>query len=217
MISRRLEFVFLDASGKAARAGNAPYLDYVPATPEQLAEVAPLLDAPWLMDDMEGRAASFAIQHIVPEHLRSVSVRREEQLKKTMQQVHQRLTQEINYWDAYAVKLQAVEDAGKRRGGISASQARQRADALSERLKKRVADLEAEKKIVTRPPTVLGGALIVPAGYFEQLGKGDSVHEGESPFGTGSREVELLAMEAVMAHERSLGCTPRDVSAGDVG
>jgi len=217
MISRRLEFVFLDTSGKAARAGNAPYLDYVPASTEQLAKVAPLLDAPWLMDDMEGRATSFAIQHIVPEHLRSVSVRREEHLKKTMQQVHQRLTQEINYWDAYAVKLQAVEDAGKRRGGISASQARQRADALSERLKKRVADLEAEKKIVTRPPTVLGGALIVPAGYFTQPSKDDSVHEDASPFGTGNREVELLAMEAVMAHERSLGCIPRDVSAGNVG
>jgi superfamily II DNA or RNA helicase len=217
MISRRLEFVFLDASGKAARAGNAPYLDYVPASSEQLAEAAPLLDAPWLMDDMEGRAASFAIQYIVPDHLRSVSVRREEHLKKTMQQVHQRLTQEINYWDAYAVKLQAVEDAGKRRGGISASQARQRADALSERLKKRVADLEAEKKIVTRPPTVLGGALIVPAGYFAQLATQQSVQEEAAPFGTGNREVELLAMEAVMAHERSLGCTPRDVSAGNLG
>ncbi len=214
-ISRRLEFVFLDSEGHASRAGNAPYLDYVPATDAQLIAARPLFDAPWLARDLEGRAASFAIQHIVPEHLRSVSIRREEHLKKTMQQVHQRLTQEITYWDAYANKLQAVEDAGKRRGGLSASQARQRADVLSERLKRRMTDLEAEKKIVTRPPTVFGGALIVPAGYFKQLPM--AVQEGSSPFGTTNREVERLAMEAVTAHERALGNDPRDVSAGNLG
>ena len=217
VISRRLEFVFLGEDGQASRAGHAPYLDYLPTSPEQLAAVGPLLDQPWLMDDLEGRATSFAIQQIVPEHLRSVSVRREEHLRKTMQQVHQRLTQEIMYWDNYANRLQGQEDAGKRRGGISASQARQRADALSERLKRRVTDLEAEKKIVTRPPTVLGGALVVPAGYFAQLAEADSLREGASPFGTGNREVELLAMEAVMAHERGLGHDPRDVSAGNLG
>lgn len=214
-ISRRLEFVFLDADGRDSRAGNAPYLDYVPASPGQLAAVQPLFDAPWLLGDLESRATSFAIQHIVPEHLRSVSVRRDEHLKKTMQQVHQRLTQEIAYWDAYANKLQGIEDAGKRRGGLSASQARQRADALAERLKKRMVELEGEKKVVTRPPTVLGGALIVPAGYFQ--GRADMVNEDATPFGTGNREVERLAMEAVAAHERSLGFQPRDVSAGNLG
>lgn len=131
--------------------------------------------------------------------------------------VHQRLTQEINYWDAYAVKLQAQEDAGKRRGGISASQARQRADVLSDRLKRRVAELEAEKKIVTRPPTVLGGALIVPAGLLAQLDTQGMVGEPPAPFGTSDREVERLAMEAVMAHERAMGHEPRDVSAGNLG
>lgn len=215
-ISRRLEFVFLRSDGQASRAGNAPYLDYVPPSLEQLTAVKPLLDSSWLMDDLEARASSFAIQNIVPEHLRSVSVRREEHLKKTKQQVHQRLTQEINYWDAYSNKLQAQEEAGKRRGGLSASQARQRADALSERLKKRITELEGERKIVTRPPTVLGGALVIPAGFFT---KQDIATTGTDipPAGSSNREVELLAMEAVMAHERSLGHDPRDVSAGNVG
>lgn len=217
VISRRLEFVFLDEHGRTSRAGHAPYLDYVPATPEQFKVAGSLLDASWLRDDLEGRATSFAIQQIVPDHLRSVSIRREEHLRKTMQQVHQRLTQEINYWDAYAVKLQAQEDAGKRRGGITASQARQRADGLSDRLRRRVAELESEKKIVTRPPTILGGALVIPAGYFAQFGDSASLHEDVAPFGTGNREVERLAMEAVMAQERSLGNEPRDVAAGNLG
>jgi len=213
-ISRRLEFVFLKPDGQDSRAGHAPYLDYLPANPEQLAAAQSLFTAPWLLGDLEGRATSFAIQQIVPEHVRSVSVRRDEHLKKTMQQVHQRLTQEIAYWDAYANKLQGIEDAGKRRGGLSATQARQRADALAERLKKRMAELEGEKKIVTRPPTVLGGALVVPAGYFRE--RVDLVNDG-TPFGTGNCEVERLSMEAVAVHERSLGFQPRDVSAGNLG
>ena len=76
---------------------------------------------------------------------------------------------------------------------------------------------EAEKKIVTRPPTVLGGALVVPAGYFARLAEFGSLRADASPFGTGNREVELLAMEAVLAHESGLGHTPRDVSAGNLG
>lgn len=214
-ISRRLEFVFLDEKGSAHRAGNAPYLDYIPATEEQLKAVRALFDSPWLGRDFEAQATSFAIQQIVPEHLRSVSVRRDEHLRRTMEQVHQRLTQEIGYWDAYANKLQAVEDAGKRRGGLSASQARQRADALAERLKRRIAELESEKRIVTRPPTVFGGALVVPAGYFKRTV--GHVAESSAPFGAGSDAVEQLAMETVMAHERSLGNVPRDVSAGNLG
>jgi hypothetical protein len=54
----------------------------------------------------------------------------------------------------------------------------------------------------------------VPAGFF--WGREEQVNEA-APFGAGNREVERLAMEAVAAHERSLGFQPRDVSAGNLG
>jgi superfamily II DNA or RNA helicase len=218
-VSRRLDFVYLDETGRATRAGHAPYLDCIPATPGQLESLKPLMDAPWLMDGLEKRATSYAIQHLVPEHLASVSTRREEHIRKTMEQVHQRLTREINYWDNQANKLRAAEEAGKYRGGINSTQARQRADRLSERLNIRTTELEAEKKLVTRPPAVLGGALIIPAGWFaqNQPAAESVVCEPAAPYGTGDHEVERLAMETVLAHERSLGNTPRDVSEHNLG
>ena len=59
--------------------------------------------------------------------------------------------------------LKAQEDAGKSRSNLNSANARQRADELADRLKKRMAELEQERSIVARPPTVLGGALVVPA------------------------------------------------------
>src|SRR6185369_12699342 len=94
--------------------------------------------------------------------------------------------------------------------------ARQRADELSGRLQKREDELNRERQITARPPTVLGGALVIPAGWFEQAAAGGetpALRETPPPtFGVADKEVERLAMEAVMAQERSLGFAPRDVS-----
>ena len=76
-ISRQLEFVEITRDGQEIAAGYAPYLDYTPATPEQLAAVQPLLDEPWLSQNLEQRALGFAIQQIVPRHLGEVRTRRE--------------------------------------------------------------------------------------------------------------------------------------------
>jgi hypothetical protein len=193
-------------------AGYAPYLDYTPATPEQLASVQPLFDEPWLSENLEQRALGFAIQGIVPRHLEEVRTRREAYIQKVMQQVKARLTEQINYWDARANTLKAQEDAGKSRSSLNSGNARQRADELSDRLQRRMAELEREKAIVAKPPTVLGGALVVPAGYFAANGSTPMLHETPPPYGAPDREVERLAMEKVIQFEREQGFQPRDVS-----
>ena len=150
----------------------------------------------------------------MPDHLREVSTRREVHVFKTMQQVKDRLTREIAYWDHRANELREKEAAGKNRSSLNSSNAQQRADALAERLKKRMADLELERRVIARPPAVLGGCLVVPAGFFRRA---EAVEEGGSPFGTRDREIERVAMEKVMETERRLGCIPRDVSAENRG
>jgi Tfp pilus tip-associated adhesin PilY1 len=57
--------------------------------------------------------------------------------------------------------------------------------------------------------------IFFPPAAVKQLRRG--VRYDAVIVGTGNREVELLAMEAVMAHERGLGHDPRDVSAGNLG
>jgi superfamily II DNA or RNA helicase len=214
IVSRRLLFVEIRRDGAAVSAGYAPYLDYEPPTEDQNSQLRGLLDEVWLGKNLEPRAIGYAVEKIVPEHLREVATRREAHVFKTMQQVKDRLTREIAHWDHRANELREKEAAGKSRSSLNSSNAQQRADALAERLKKRMTDLELERKIVARPPTVLGGCLVVPAGYFRRV---EAVAEGSSPFGSGDREIERVAMEKVMDTERRLGCLPRDVSAENRG
>ena len=215
VISRRLQFVEVLREGRLVNAGFAPYLDYTPATPEQHTAAEVLLRESWLCDGLEARASTHAIKTIVPEHLREVKTRREALIDKTLQQVKARLLAEIRYWDNRANELRAQEEAGKNRGSLNSNNARQRADELSGRLQKREDELTRERQITARPPTVLGGALIIPAGWFAQAATTDGgglLREPPSRYGTADREVERLAMEAVMAFERELGFEPRDVS-----
>jgi superfamily II DNA or RNA helicase len=216
-ISRQFQFVEITRSGQTIAAGYAPYLDYTPATPEQLAAVQPLLDEPWLNQNLEQRALGFAIQKIVPPHLEEVRVRRETYIHKVMQQVKARLTSEINYWDHRANVLKAREDAGQGRSNINSGNARRAADELADRLQRRMAELEREKNIVARPPNILGGALIVPSGWFAEAGATNVLRETGPLYGRPDAEIERLAMEKVIQFERGQGFEPRDVSAENRG
>jgi Domain of unknown function (DUF3883) len=75
--------------------------------------------------------------------------------------------------------------------------------------------LAEERDIQALPPLVKGAALVVPA---RLLGSADAaVPEGFAEDAIARREIERVAMDAVMAAERSLGREPRDVSADKVG
>jgi len=214
VISRRLQFVEVGRDGGLVNAGFAPYLDYTPLTAEQKAAVQSLIHENWLGEGLEGRATAHAIRTIVPEHLREVKTRREALIDKTLMQVKARLLAEIRHWDERANFLRAQEAAGRNKGSLNSSNARQRADELGGRLQKREDELSRERQITARPPTVLGGALVIPAGWFARAeGKDGALILRETPVGDGGAdgEVERLAMEAVIAHEREQGYEPRDV------
>ena len=211
VVSRRLQFVEITRDGRLLNAGAAPYLDYSPLTPEQRPLVETLLHEPWLADGVERKATEHAIRQLVPDHLRDVKTRREALVDKTLQQVQARLLAEIRHWDQRANELRVREEAGKTGDKLNSANARKRADDLGERLQKRRSELALERQISARPPTVLGGALVIPAGWFAQKG-GAALHETPPAYGAADKEVERLAMEAVMACERTQGFEPRDVS-----
>jgi hypothetical protein len=180
-----------------------------------MAAAQSLLGESWLGEGLESRASAHAIKTIVPEHLREVKTRREAHIDKTLMQVKARLLSEIRYWDQHAIEIRAQEEAGRNKGSLNSNNAKQRADELSGRLQKREAELNRERQITARPPTVLGGALVIPAGWFAQAAAADSeamLHETAPPYGAPNKEVERLAMESVMAFERASGFEPRDVS-----
>jgi len=214
VISRELQFVEITSSGDISAAGSAPYLDYRPVTDVERELVQGQLDEPWLSQDLERKALAFAAQHIVPEHLSSLRKNRDKLIDKSTQAVRTRLTREIAYWDHRAQELKAREEAGKT-PRINSTMARQRADDLEARLKKRLELLEREKQLSPAPPVAIGGALVIPQGLLDRL---NNVPEEDRNLSPDERDrIDRLAVATVMNSERELGRQPREMAHNNEG
>ena len=209
VVSRKLLFLEADPEGTFQSAGAAPYLDFRPISEAERELLQPSLDAEWLKRDWETAVREFASLDVVARHVRDVRNRRLPLLTKVQQAVTARLQKEINYWDHRAADLKAQEQAGKKTR-LPATVAQQRADRLSDRLQRRLADIERERHITARPPEVRGGALILPLGLLKKL-RGEPTVSEDGPDAEARKRVELQAMDAVMETERSLGRVPRNV------
>ncbi len=205
IISREMEFVEIDEAGRSLSPGYAPYLDYRPATDEEARALAGELAKPWLVDGLEQRALTYAVESLVPEHLGRVRKGRDERIEKTTRAVKQRLTREIAYWDHRAQELLAREQAGKT-PKINSTMARQRADDLEGRLQRRLALLDQERHLSPSPPVVVGGAIVVPSRMLT------AAISGSPPTGVpviDRDRIDKLAIAAVVAAEKALGRIPR--------
>jgi superfamily II DNA or RNA helicase/predicted nucleotidyltransferase len=208
VVSRRLQFVEVTESGDVRSAGHAPYLDYRPPDDEERELLSAHLAALWLAR-VEERALDHAITEAVPEHLAEVRERVVDQVERTMAAVKSRLTQQIAYWDHRAEELKASELAGKT-GRLNSARARQRADELHGRLERRLEELEREKQLSPVPPTLVGGALVVPAGLLARLG--GEVSDDPASAARETERVDRAAVDAVLRCEEALGRRPREMA-----
>ncbi|NLB72364.1 MAG: DUF3883 domain-containing protein, partial [Chloroflexi bacterium] len=210
IISKHIHFVEINQEGQAYNAGYAPYLDYRSPKEEELELIQPFLQTQaWLQRGVEELALNYAIANIIPGHLSSVRERKTKLVEKTSKAVHDRLTEQIQYWDFRAGQLREQEQAGKPNTRLNSQLAYRRADELQERLKKRLAELENERQISAVPPVVTGGALVIPHRLLARLAGTPGLTSQDEQ---ARREVELTAMRCVMEIEISLGHQPKDVS-----
>jgi hypothetical protein len=220
IISQKLQFAAVDKQGHTTNAGIAPHLNLRPATPEEIALVRDCLDEPWLTTDLERTAVQFATVELAQRHVTEVKARRIPEIDKVEQEVKVRLKKEINYWDSRSFELKEEEKAGKKTR-LNWQNAERRAEDLAERLKRRQLQLEQEKFISSQPPRVRGGMAVVPRGLLAARGvvttPNGAAQTGFSEDPVARREIEILAMDAVMAAERALGNSPSDVSAQKIG
>jgi hypothetical protein len=211
-------------------AGYAPYLDYRPITADELELIQPLLAEEWLGSGLEAKGMDYAIEQAVPAHLAEVRTRTLGRLDLVETAVRDRLMKEINYWDHRAEELKEQELAGKKRHRytevstqrpdgtvfttvtlvevpltLNSGKARQRAEDLADRLERRLAEIEQERQISAQQPVVVGGALVVPAGYLATI-------RPPAPGSTAidTTVIERIAVDAVMAIERDLGYEPAE-------
>ncbi len=215
VVSRRMQFVELPVEGPGRNGGPAPYQDYDPLPAEDWPFVQAHLDQ--LVNDKNwaARAMSYAVDVLAKGHLREVREVREPLIEKTAVAVKERLTKEIVYWDRQTLELQAQELAGKPNARLNSVNARQRANDLEARLKRRLAELEAERRLSALPPVIIGAALIVPKGLLARL-KGES-GAAAAVEEQNRKRVEMIAMKRVIDAERALGYVPKDVSQEKLG
>ena len=211
IVSERLQFVWLDEDGRATDGGPAPYLDYRPVEDGEQERINTLLADPWLKDPLEERARTLAIAELVPRHLGEVREKRLGNLDHVEDAVKDRMRREIAHLTHRALEVEAEERAGKR-PRLNSANIRRQIEALADRRERRLADIARQRDIAALPPEICGAALIVPV---RLVGGGDTP---DTTTDAVSRSVvESMAMDAVMARERALGHTPRDVSVEDRG
>ena len=209
VVSRQMQFVEIDEDKTVSNPGYAPYLDYRPITDEECSLVSPLLEAPWLSEGLESQIIDYAVTSLIPEHLKEVKAHKETLVPKTIAAVKERLTKEINYWDNRANDLKLQEEAGRPMAKINSAGARQRADEFTERLERRIAELKQELSVSPMPPSVIGGALVIPQGLLDQLGNETTTTVEVSQ--TERERIDKLAVAAVMRAERGLGREPKEM------
>lgn len=207
VISKRVDYVEVDAEGKAVTAGAAPYLDYRPLLDTEATAATAVLERDWVAAELEDLATEHGIIQVVDGHLQEVRGEREALVMKTTAAVKARLTSEIQYWDHRAEDLRLQEEAGKK-PRLNSANARRRCDELEERLERRMSDLKLERDVAAQPPLVHGGALVIPLAMLRpQAPEMDRDAETRE-----TRHIEAIAMAHVLATEAAEGRQPRDVS-----
>src|SRR5258708_21809461 len=168
-VSKRFQFVEVDPQGHTRAAGLAPYLDFRPAIPDEMARLIHLLDQSWLRANLDDAAIRHGVE-LARVHLDQVRRRTLDRVERTSAAVMARLLAEIRHWDHRANQLREQELAGKlARSGMNSAKARQRARELPSPLKRRLEQLDAERQQASAPPVFVGGGLVVPAGMLALL------------------------------------------------
>ena len=211
-VSRRLQFITIDASGNASFAGWAPHLDLQPLPDDARQTLHANLES-WQNRDPEPLALQYAAAELAPAHYQESKTRRDRQADKIHQAVRERLVKEISYQHNRAIQLREDIKAGKQ-PKFAPAQFEQRAEELNARLKQREKELAAMRDIISSPPNIIACALIVPQGLLDRQRGNNS----ESSIDAAARaEIERIAMQTVDTIERAHGCTTRDVSADKCG
>ncbi|MGN7779303.1 helicase-related protein [Mycolicibacterium sp. 22603] len=198
-VSRRFGYAYVDSMGTVSAAGPAPYLDCVAAL--DVPAVTTVRQLPWLAE-AEDRAISWIIANQLPEYLADVQPRRAAELAKTRELVTKRLEHERDRLLLDATVAAEKEQAGDK-PKESAESLNRKAVELDARLRRRLAVVDQQALMSTKPPRILTTALVLPVGMLESdLPSTAPIHAKET------KEVERRGVDLVLARERELGRTP---------
>ena len=82
IVSRQIQFAEVIEDGQVMPAGYAPYLDYRPPNDQELELINRMPEPLWIKKGIESRAEEYAVEYLVPNHLKEVKSRKEEIVDK---------------------------------------------------------------------------------------------------------------------------------------
>jgi superfamily II DNA or RNA helicase len=198
-VARRFGYAYVDNFGTVIPAGPAPYLDCVGAP--EVPAVSAARQLPWLAE-AEDRALSWIITNQLPQYLAEVQPRRAAELAKTRALVTSRLQKERDRLLLDSAVAAEKERAGEKPKESSESLNRKAVD-LDLRLTKRLAVLDQQALMSTKPPRIVTAALILPIGTLEaDLPPTAPIHA------KATKEVERRGVDLVLAYEEKLDRKP---------
>jgi superfamily II DNA or RNA helicase len=217
VLSQRMQFVRVSPEGETSFAGWAPHLDLQPLSEADRVRVTDVLEAPWVRSDAEQRALAHAAGTLAEEHFREVAERRVTYVDRTLVAVHERLTNEIAFWQDRWMKLNDDQRSGLD-VRLNLENVRRTITDLEGRLEQRKAELKAMRHVMNATPHMLGVALVVP----EVLLREGQRESGAKPAmfaadATARAMTERIAMNAVRRVEEAKGHRVLDVSAEKCG
>ena len=213
VVSRRAQYVRYDVDGEITALGGTPLPNLEPPTEDELREAATIAEQDWCTAAaLEDTIITHASATLARAHAEDVITSTNARIDKTAALVRDRLTHEIQFWDKRAAELREAEQAGKQTR-LPAGQLQARADDLSRRMQRRLAELDRERDLSARPPRVTGACLVVPQGWLDALTdpQGAAAHAKETA------RVERLAVDAVLDVEHALGHTPIEMPHNNPG
>jgi SNF2 family DNA or RNA helicase len=213
-VDRHFDFIEVAIDSSATLLNIAPYLDFDPATDEQLEQIRQMISQIPLGDEDLSIARRRAVELGLVANL---EIRRQDAAdlqRRTQLQILERLNKEINHWDTEHNRLLYKEDKGKS-GLITAKSAFERARHLEKRREARLEEVEREATLVALAPIVRTGAIIVPGKLLESGQVSDDANFSSSV--EARKEVERRAIDLVLQMERSLGREPFEMPQNNRG
>ncbi|MDB4873527.1 MAG: helicase domain protein, partial [Gemmatimonadales bacterium] len=207
-IARRFGYAYVDATGQVTPTGPAPYLDCVsaPRTPAVVAATR----LPWL-GEAESRARTWIIGHQLKAYLAEVSDRRLGEVQRTRTRVDQRLAHESRRLIGEAIAARDKEQTGTKPKESSDSLMRKAQD-LQSRRENRLALLDQQAQLATKPPRIMTAALVLPLAMVKTEIATDAPIQAKE-----TKAVERRGIDLVLAAERALGRKPQEQAFNNPG
>jgi SNF2 family DNA or RNA helicase len=216
VLSQQIYFVEMLSDKSTQNVGAATYLSYkTPTEAQQKQIIAYIEKQDWLSRDLSQTVMQFAIENISLSHLREVKEKKLKHLKKIQTATEKRLQTLIDYYEKLHYELLEREKTHKPNPKKNASDAKIKSDEFYYRLQQKRREMERERNIYPIEPRILSAAIIVP--YQLLMNICDISDNSYTIDMLAKKQVEQIAMAAVIDYEISLGYIPTDVSSQNLG